>query len=321
MTKRKDPLGKSFSSMMENSNKINEIILKPFEKPVSEKNVMKKIQASAHDKSIKGGIIQKTLPVVNADETLKIFELDKVGQILQQKREGKGLGIADVAKILCFRKSIVEAIESGNWDSLPHKVYVKGYTRKYASLLGANEEIEPYMTDKYQEAAVDLSQDKKIQNHEQEQEKKQKLHIPREIFSERPKIPKTAFIYTAIIIVIVGFFVFDMMHKDQAATLKLENAVNVANNVNSGDEKKNILQIIDTKKLMITCHERTWISVIIDGTEKKELMLNPEEVVMLNAKEKFDLLVGNAGGVNILFNGKDTGFTGEKGQVKRVTLS
>ncbi|MCX5818016.1 MAG: DUF4115 domain-containing protein [Proteobacteria bacterium] len=321
MTKRKDPLGKSFSSMMENSNRINEIILKPFEKPVSEKNVIKKIQASAHDKDIKGGIIQKTLPVVNADETLKIFELDKVGPILRQKREGKGLCTADVAKTLCFRKSIIEAIESGNWDSLPHKVYVKGYARKYASLLGANEEIEPYMTDKYQEAAVDLPQDKKIQNREQKQEQKQKLHIPREIFSEKSKIPKTAFIYTAIVIAIVGFFVFDTMHKDKAVTSKLENAVHIANDVNSGDEKKNIPQIADTKKLMITCHERTWISVIIDGTEKKELMLKPEEVVMLNAKEKFNLLVGNAGGVNIFFNGKDTGFTGEKGQVKSITLS
>ena len=298
---------------MDDSNKINEIILKPFEKPVSEKNTMKKNQASAHDKNIKGGIIQKTLPVVNGDETLKIFELDKVGQILQQKREGKGFCTADVAKILCFRKSIIEAIESANWDSLPHKVYVKGYTRKYASLLGANEEIEPYMTDKYQKTAVDLPKDDNTI-----QEQKQKLHIPREIFSKMPKIPKTAFIYTAIVIVIVGFFVFDAMHKDQSATSKLENAVHVANNVNS---RENIPQITDTKKLMITCHERTWISVIIDGTEKKELMLKPEEVVMLNAKEKFDLLVGNAGGINIFLNGKDTGFTGEKGQVKKVTLS
>lgn len=280
----------------------------------------KKIQVILQ-KSIRGGVIQKMLPVVNADETLKLFELDKVGQILRQKREDKGLTTIDVSKILCFKKSIIESIESGNWDSLPHKVYVKGYVRKYASLLGANEEIEPYMTDKYQEAAVDLPQDKKIQNHEQKKEQKQKIHMPREIFSKMPKIPKTAFIYTAIMIVIIGFFVFDTMHKDQAATSKLENAVHVSNNVNSGDEKTNIPQITDTKKLMITCHERTWISVIIDDTEKKELMLKPEEVVMLNAKEKFDLLVGNAGGVNIFFNGKDTGFTGEKGHVKRITLS
>jgi hypothetical protein len=316
MVKKRDPLGKSFSSIMESSNKTNEIILEPFEKPVSEKNVMKKVQASAHDKNIKGGIIQKTLPVVNADETLKIFELDKVGQILQQKREGKGLCTADVAKTLCFRKSIIEAIESGNWDNLPHKVYVKGYVRKYASLLGVDEDIALYMTDKCQEAVVvDLPQDKKTQ------ERKQYKHIPREIFSKMPKMPKTAFIYTAIVMVIVGYFIFDAMHKDQATTSKLENAVHVANNANSRDEKKNIPQITDTKKLMITCHERTWISVIIDGTEKKELMLKPEEVVMLNAKEKFDLLVGNSGGVSIFLNGKDTGFAGEKGQVKRITLS
>ena len=319
MVKTRDPLGKSFSSIIENLKNTNETVLEPFERHISEKNVMKKPQTSAHDKNIKGGIIQKTLPVVNADETLKMFELDKAGQILRQKRESKGLGVADVANTLCFRKSIIEAIESGNWDGLPHKVYVKGYVRKYASLLGADEDIGLCMTDKCQEAAVDIPQNKKTR--ELKQEQKQHKYNPREIFSKMPKIPKTAFIYTGIVIVIVGFFVFDTMHKDQAATSKFENAVHVASNVINRDEKKNIPQITDSKKLMITCHERTWISVIIDGTEKKELMLKPEEVVMLNAKEKFELLVGNAGGINIFLNGKDTGFTGEKGQVKKVTLS
>jgi cytoskeleton protein RodZ len=319
MKKKKDPLGKSFSLIMEDIKNIDDIPLKPFEKPLSEKNVTGKIQASPRDKHIKGGIIQKTLPVVNAEDTIKFFELDKVGDFLRQRREDKGLSTVDVSKTLCYRRSIIEAIESGNWNGLPHKVYVKGYVRKYASLLGVDEEIAPYMTDKYQEATIDVLQDNKIQ--EQKQKEKLKPHMSREISIKIPKIPKTAFIYSAVMIVIIGFFIFDMMHKNQVVTSKLENAVHVANNVNNVEEKRNVPQVTDTKKLMITCHERTWVSVIIDGTEKKELMLKPEEVVMLNAKERFDLLVGNAGGVNIFFNGKDTEFTGEKGQVKRVTFS
>jgi hypothetical protein len=49
-------------------------------------------------------------------------------------------------------------------------------------------------------------------------------------------------------------------------------------------------------------------------------MLNPQEVIMLSAKEKFDLLIGNAGGIKMLLNGKDVQFSGKNGEVKRIQL-
>ncbi|RPJ57554.1 MAG: hypothetical protein EHM12_09040, partial [Dehalococcoidia bacterium] len=237
MTKKRDPLGKSFSSIIENIQKANGTNLSAFIKP--DKNAMHKAQASKNDKIIKGGIIQKTLPVLNADEALKFFKLDKVGQILRKRREDKGFSIADVSQTLCFKKSIIEAIETGNWDKLPHKVYVVGYVRKYASLLGVAEEIAPFMTDTCQEATVDSPGDIKTR----EREQKQKFHMPRGIFIGMPKISKTAFVYSAIIAVIAGFFIFDMMNKDQTATSKLENAIHVASNITSGEEKQNVPQI------------------------------------------------------------------------------
>jgi hypothetical protein len=72
---------------------------------------------------------------------------------------------------------------------------------------------------------------------------------------------------------------------------------------------------------MITCKERTWVSVVIDDTEKKEFMLNAHEMIILNAKDRFDLLIGNAGGVSLILNGKDTEFSGKSGEVKRIKLS
>ena len=79
--------------------------------------------------------------------------------------------------------------------------------------------------------------------------------------------------------------------------------------------------VLDPKKLMIACQERTWVRVVIDGSERKEFMLNREDVVMLSAKESFDVLIGNAAGVKLFYNGKDIDFTGESGEVKRVNLS
>jgi hypothetical protein len=50
-------------------------------------------------------------------------------------------------------------------------------------------------------------------------------------------------------------------------------------------------------------------------------MLSPHEIIVLNAKDRFDILVGNAGGVKIFLNGKDSGFDGASGQVRRISLS
>ena len=72
---------------------------------------------------------------------------------------------------------------------------------------------------------------------------------------------------------------------------------------------------------MIACQQRTWVRIVIDGTEKKEFIMNPEEVVVLNGKEGFDLLIGNAGGVKLFYNGKDIGFSGDEGEVRRINLS
>lgn len=44
--------------------------------------------------------------------------------------------------------------------------------------------------------------------------------------------------------------------------------------------------------------------IVIDGTEQKEFMLNPKEVVKLKAKQSFALLIGNAGGVKLFYNGR-----------------
>ncbi len=78
--------------------------------------------------------------------------------------------------------------------------------------------------------------------------------------------------------------------------------------------------VVESKKPAILCQERTWVRIVIDGAERKEFMLNPEEMVTLNAKKNFDLLLGNAGGVKLFYNGKDTGFTGEHGEVKHISL-
>jgi transcriptional regulator with XRE-family HTH domain len=59
-----------------------------------------------------------------------------IGQMLREARESRGLSIEVVSDALFVTKSVVSALEAGKWTILPHWVYVKGYIKSYASILG-----------------------------------------------------------------------------------------------------------------------------------------------------------------------------------------
>jgi hypothetical protein len=295
--KNKNPLGKSLSEIISQTK----ISINTDLKIINDIKIESVSQNKARERNI---------DKQNLKNHAHPLELSVIGHILKDKREKNLLSIEYISNNLCLQRSLIESIENGSWENLPHIVYVKGYVRKYAELLGIYDQILPYIVDNQLEKDVEKSNNLK----------NNKIKKKIKLFPTHKRTPKAIYIYSVIIILILGFFIFDNTQKDRSEISKLETAVQVANNINNSDNKSSIPDIIDTKKLMITCHERTWISAIIDDKEKKEFMLKPQEVVMFNAKEKFDLLIGNAGGVKLILNGKDIGFTGENGQVKRVTL-
>lgn len=62
------------------------------------------------------------------------------GSQLRKARERKGLEQAKVAAQLHLSQSIIQALERDDYDKLPAAVFVQGYLRKYARLLGVDED-------------------------------------------------------------------------------------------------------------------------------------------------------------------------------------
>jgi hypothetical protein len=86
----------------------------------------------------------------------------------------------------------------------------------------------------------------------------------------------------------------------------------------SGDKNKTVQKKMHN--LDITAVDKTWIQIIIDGADKKEVLLNPGEKVNYEANQSIDVLIGNAAGVKLKFNGKEFEGLGEKGQVIKLSL-
>ncbi len=80
--------------------------------------------------------IQATVP---DDQNVVEFS-ESPGRRLRVHRQSKGLEIARVAAQLHLRPSMVEALEHDQYENLPNPVFVAGYLRNYARVLGLDPE-------------------------------------------------------------------------------------------------------------------------------------------------------------------------------------
>lgn len=62
--------------------------------------------------------------------------MSDLGHFLSEKRKEQGKSLKDVAKATLINKAAIEAIEKGDFDSLPSYVHCYGFVKKYAEYLG-----------------------------------------------------------------------------------------------------------------------------------------------------------------------------------------
>ncbi len=73
--------------------------------------------------------------------------------------------------------------------------------------------------------------------------------------------------------------------------------------------------------LRIVAKEQTWLSIKKDGKEIYRKILMPNESLNYSAKNKFDIVCGNAAGVTFILNGKTLPALGGEREVKAVTFN
>ena len=64
----------------------------------------------------------------------------------------------------------------------------------------------------------------------------------------------------------------------------------------------------------------SWIEVSAEGEEPQRQELQPGQTLELRARQRLGLALGDAGVVRISVNGRDLGYIGDKGEVRRGLL-
>ena len=93
-------------------------------------------------------------------------------------------------------------------------------------------------------------------------------------------------------------------------------------NANATSAKQQATPEVQPAKLVLQIEaiELTWLRVTSDGKIVKEITLQPNARMTFEAEQRFDLVIGNAGGVQLTLNGQALGSPGKRGKVISMKL-
>jgi len=276
-----------------------------------------------------------------------------LGIFLKKFREERHIELDEVVEATRIRRHNLEAIENEEWSKLPSQVFIKGFLKSYAEFLGLDKETvihhylrtssfekttpealkeirpqsgRPYfiivvpvlvlalivaliylnkrnisITDKAFQYLGTQSPGEKMEgiaekedNKEQDDREKETLLIENEVVGD--EVNKTI-----------------LKSKPIDDTIVLEEPTIPIKN----EKEKPLLP-----RFILTANvkSRTWIAISIDDTSVKEYLFQPGQTPRWTAEKGFNILVGNAAGIEFSLNGKEVGNLGGKGQVVRITL-
>ena len=264
-----------------------------------------------------------------APEELK-QDVEEAGPDLKTVREYSGKTLQDLFKSTRIRISILEAIESEEFHLLPEPVYARIFIKTYAQAVGADSEKILSRYEKY------------LEQHKSPREGEIKSK------NYRPKFRRSLLGWILSILFIAVFLIFSLYPKHKAENVKKEvpdkrKAATIVKEVEIQppvgeqaaeqkteiEEESSVSQDIANKqkdviettyKLTIEATELVWLNITADHNLPQEILLRPGEKIYQEASKRFSIDIGNAGGVNVIFQGESLGILGEHGQVIHLTL-
>lgn len=250
--------------------------------------------------------------------------LASVGAMLRDTRLERGVSLEEVAQATKISKSQLAAIESGDASRLPAPVYVRGFVRVYADYLGVStgplrpEPVTPPVShaqtrgDGTASAQRERSRVKKrwvtplvlgicvlllayaYQRHGQS------VPPPKAPVAAAPAPQPVAPAFTAS---------STARPNDPGVPVKPAEVVAQEVTANEGGAV-----------LKLKVNQDCWLNITIDGAISQQYDLKAGDLIEWKAEDSIALDLGNAGGVEAVFNGKQLAPFGEQGKVAHIVL-
>ena len=229
----------------------------------------------------------------------------RLGDILKERREALNLSIKEVADATKLKKSTIVALENGDYRDLPEPVYIHGFLKLYASVLRLD----------YKELSLLL-----------DRELGSVGKVDQESIEKRHHLSWTILGIVIIVGLAISLFYFLSLRRQLQNPKILGQPPPISNPVQqpiqkpiqsplSGDTNKDGITKKKEVVVILDGLDYSWIRVIVDEKKVFEGFINKGDHFEWRGKDKIRIRVGNAGGVDVVVNGKDLGILGKRGEV------
>ena len=270
-----------------------------------------------------------------------------VGYTLRQERERRNLSINDIEQGTSIRALYIEAIEAGEYDTLPGKIYTKGFVKNYAKFLGMDadamgKEFENDLAEIAAEQAaanapVDATQNAKAAPVEQTQPDKPERKFPNySLGGGEGRSSNLLIVAAGVLIAAVAGGLWSWLSTDdnvanvnppqQVATEPTPPAEPVteaapAQTVADATPTPPPPPPSDSLEIQARFAAPCWTLVTIDGVVVQEGVIDGGQTVSWSGKQKIDFRFGNAGAVELFQDGKSLGIQGADGAIADKTFT
>jgi cytoskeletal protein RodZ len=236
---------------------------------------------------------------------------ESLGKYLKKERESRNLSLKQVSQKTRISEHVLTSIEEDRHDLLPAATYVKGFLSAYARFLGMdpNDVLSRY-PNRFEGKGISRSE----------------TPAPKKIQS---KTRYGRVLSGILVILLIAFILFYFklpfptppvqppppkpMASPETEEPSPVSPPQTAAPVSSEEEVPFTLQI--------KAVEETWVRIQINGEPDQEMTLKPGERTSHRASERIQLRIGNAGGLDLIFNGKTLEKFGKTGEVVTLTFT
>ena len=261
------------------------------------------------------------------------------GQYLRAARIEKGISLEAVASATCVSIEVLHHIEDENTAKLPADVFVKGFLRAYAAEVGADGDlaVASYLASRTPAGCTPVADSSPCGLEPAPGNRRFWIQL------------FAAFLGLAIIIG-VSLVIIDPPSAPVAQTSAQPGAQAAASRAQNTPDRTHadrlqggqpaaagerpstvepsalpptVLPSAPADKpyrLEMRATENTWVKIIIDDQPPRQVPLKVGERVEVEARNGFNLLIGNAAGVRLSLNGEGVPVPGREGQVVTLKL-
>ena len=274
--------------------------------------------------------------------------MNSVGTLLRTERERQGREVAEIAGELCITQRYLRAIEQDDLKSLPGAFFYKSFVKQYAAILALDESGLRAGIEALTAATEPLPMPGADSRYHPVAESRKPIRDLDPIVRDgnRMQFPdgRIGWSLAALIAVAVGCSGLYSWYSKVPQTIAVKNVVAPApaapppvEAVAAEPVKMEApaplesapaaLPTVDVSTttgpdgvnrvvLNLSATEKTWISITSEGKQIFSGILLPSQTKTLSGLEVAKVKVGNAGGLEIRWNGKEIGPIGPRGQVR-----